>query len=419
MSEWPIRAVKQVAEVKLGKMVRPGPRSDSDVEAPYLRAAHIQPQGRLIDVDDKTMWFSQTELRDLDIRSGDVVVVEGGAGFGRSAYVTENREGWGFQNSIVRVRPRSASSDGRFLNYVFQSLLVSGRTGLEASVATIPHYTAEKVAATMHPFPTVERQRAIADFLDREAAQINAMIEAQKALIGELQERRRAAITTAVDSDESIPRVSLRHLVTAISQGWSPQCEDTPVGDPSSEWSVLKVGCVNGGVFRAAQNKGLPGDLDPRPELGLRAGDLLMSRGNTRELVGSAAIVDQDYPALMLSDLLYRVALDRSLVSSEYVALALSTRRARDEIEIAAKGTSHSMQKISQGDIRSTTIPLRTLRAQAAVVAEVKAVTSRTDAMIAAAREVIDLLRERREALIAAAVTGRIDPATGVEEDAA
>ena len=140
-----------------------------------------------------------------------------------------------------------------------------------------------------------------------------------------------------------------------------------------------------------------------------------MSRGNTRELVGSAAVVDKDYPTLMLSDLIYRVTLDDSLIDSAYVALALSTRMARDEIEMLAKGASHSMQKISQGDVRSTTIPLRSRQGQALVVAEAKEVAARTDTLISAAHRVIELLRERREALITAAVTGMIDPTTGIE----
>lgn len=320
------------------------------------------------------------------------------------------------------MRPRPAV-EARYVVYLMKSSWFGGE--LIKRERGIGAGGAKGVRTTEVPFrvlrtidcyiPTVEGQRAIADFLDRETAQIDSMIEAQNVLMQELRERQRAAISNTIDSDASLQRVPLRRLITGISQGWSPQCEDTPVDDPSTQWSVLKVGCVNGGVFRPKQNKMLPGDLEPRPELGLRAGDLLMSRGNTREWVGSAAVVDRDYPTLMLSDLLYRVAVDRSLVSSEYVALALSTRKARDEIEIAAKGASHSMQKVSQGDIRSTTIPLRSLQAQADVVNEASAITVRADAMISAAQEVIDLLRERREALITAAVTGRIDPETGTE----
>lgn len=320
------------------------------------------------------------------------------------------------------MRPRPAV-EARYVVYLMKSSWFGGE--LIKRERGIGAGGAKGVRTTEVPFrvlrtidcyiPKVEGQRAIADFLDRETAQIDSMIEAQNVLMQELRERQRAAISNTIDSDASLQRVPLRRLITGISQGWSPQCEDTPVDDPSTQWSVLKVGCVNGGVFRPEQNKMLPGDLEPRPELGLRAGDLLMSRGNTREWVGSAAVVDRDYPTLMLSDLLYRVAVDRSLVSSEYVALALSTRKARDEIEIAAKGASHSMQKVSQGDIRSTTIPLRSLQAQADVVNEASAITVRADAMISAAQEVIDLLRERREALITAAVTGRIDPETGTE----
>ena len=140
-----------------------------------------------------------------------------------------------------------------------------------------------------------------------------------------------------------------------------------------------------------------------------------MSRGNTRELVGSAAVVDKDYPSLMLSDLVYRVTFDQSTIDSQYVALALSTRLARDQIEILAKGASHSMQKITQGDIRSITVPLRSRQEQAAVVAEARTIAAHTDTLITAARRVIELLRERREALITAAVTGKIDPETGIE----
>ncbi len=263
--------------------------------------------------------------------------------------------------------------------------------------------------------PPVPHQRAMADFLDRETAQIDAMIEAQQSMVDHLHERRRAAISDIMDGDASLSRVPLRRLIVGISQGWSPQCEDTPVEDPTREWAVLKVGCVNGGVFQPAQNKMLPGDIEPRPELALRAGDLLLSRGNTRELVGSAAVVDKNYPTLMLSDLLYRVALDQSMADNQYVALALSTRLARDEIEMSAKGASHSMQKISQGDIRSITIPFRSLEEQAAIVAKANRHTSRANMLIPAAQHVIELLRERRNALITAAVTGRLDPATGVE----
>ncbi|MCY2977898.1 MAG: hypothetical protein NTU79_04440 [Planctomycetota bacterium] len=75
----------------------------------------------------------------------------------------------------------------------------------------------------------------------------------------------------------------VKHLTRSIEQGWSPQCEGLPV-ENESEWGVLKVGCVNSGTFNPQENKVLPADLEPIASLSISAGDLLISRANTREL---------------------------------------------------------------------------------------------------------------------------------------
>ena len=45
----------------------------------------------------------------------------------------------------------------------------------------------------------------------------------------------------------------LKHCVSRIEQGWSPQCDAQPAGE--LEWGVLKVGCVNKDSFSGQQNK--------------------------------------------------------------------------------------------------------------------------------------------------------------------
>jgi type I restriction enzyme S subunit len=97
----------------------------------------------------------------------------------------------------------------------------------------------------------------------------------------------------------------VKSLIHSIEQGWSPQCEGYPADD--GDWGVLKVGCVNGGRFDPDENKALPVNLEPIPSLGIAKGDILISRANTRELVGSAAVVEDNYPQLMLCDKLYRL----------------------------------------------------------------------------------------------------------------
>ncbi|KWR73988.1 hypothetical protein RN04_01910 [Arthrobacter sp. W1] len=157
------------------------------------------------------------------------------------------------------------------------------------------------------PVPNLpfDEQRAIADYLDQETAQIDALVAKQEEFIELLRERRSAAIESAVVGVK-LYGSRLKHLIRSLRQGWSPQCYSWPT-DGVECWAVLKTGAVNGGVFRAKENKELPSTEIPRPEIVVRAGDLVVSRTNTRELVGSAAVVDRDYPKLMLSDKLMQL----------------------------------------------------------------------------------------------------------------
>ena len=66
-------------------------------------------------------------------------------------------------------------------------------------------------------------------------------------------------------------------LISDLEQGWSPQCENYPA--EKGDMGVLKVGCVNGGTFNPDENKALPADLPPIPELGIQAGDVLIVTG--------------------------------------------------------------------------------------------------------------------------------------------
>ena len=88
-NDTPYVPLKRFAEVTLGKMKSPTNKGGMFL-APYMRAANIQPNGVFTyQSDTKKMWFTADELRYLDLRKNDVLVVEGGAGFGRSAILTD------------------------------------------------------------------------------------------------------------------------------------------------------------------------------------------------------------------------------------------------------------------------------------------------------------------------------------------
>lgn len=202
--------------------------------------------------------------------------------------------------------------------------------------------------------------------------------------------------------------VKLRHLVSKIEQGWSPQCEGEPVTS-SDQWGVLKVGCVNGGVFDPAENKALPAGLAAQPDLGIRRGDILISRANTRDLVGSVAVPEADHPRLMLCDKLYRLRL-REKATSAFVQRLLQSSSSRSRIELAASGASASMVNISQEVVLQMECAMPSMSEQVAIAAFLDRETAKIDALVAEQQRLIELLKEKRQAVISHAVTKGLDP---------
>ena len=191
-------------DVKLGKMLQTKPKSPTDRLQPYLRAAHIQPGGRLdLTIDTKEMYFSEPEAEALSLRAGDAVIVEGGAGFGRAAYLTEDMPGWGFQNSVIRLR--GASSDTRYAVYALQAALESGEIAIACNAATFAHFTAEKVESFRIPYHGTDEHRRIADHLDEVTGRIDAMLATIDELKALLVERRAALITDVVTGRKKVP----------------------------------------------------------------------------------------------------------------------------------------------------------------------------------------------------------------------
>lgn len=269
------------------------------------------------------------------------------------------------------------------------------------------------------PLPPISEQRTIADFLDRETAKIDALIQKQGAFRALLDEHRRALITAAV-SESSAPLLSapqigtggiravrLRSVLRRIEQGWSPQCENRPA-DPD-EWGVLKVGCVNGGTFNPDENKALPPDLVALPELEIQSGDLLVSRANTLDLVGSAALVRVPKAKLLLCDKLYRLTLRQDRILPEFLAYVLRSGPARHFIEGAATGASPSMKNISQDAIKDLPVLLPKIDVQIAIVRYLDDRLADIDILDRRSVEMIERLRELRVALLTAAVTGQLD----------
>jgi type I restriction enzyme S subunit len=421
---WEVKKLKHVSpQLTVGIVVEPS-KLYTDEGVPALRSLNVKAGAITL---DNLVFITQAghELHPKSrLRAGDIVAVRTGQP-GASAVIPQELDGCNCIDLIVIRKPVAGSE--RFLCWYLGAdpALVQFSTGSGGAIQQ--HFNISTAANLIVTVPPLAEQTAIAAFLGSETAKIDALVTEQQRLIELLNEKRQAVISHAITKGlspdtpmkpsgvEWLGKVpahwevrKIKHLACSIEQGWSPQCEGG-ASDLDSEWGVLKVGCVNGGTFNPFENKLLPSEMEPIPSLAIRAGDLLVSRANTRELVGSAAVAERDYPRLMLCDKLYRIRLMENLCWPKFVCYYLEVGVVREQIELAATGASSSMLNIGQSAIMDLVIAFPSLKEQSEILSYLERELAKLDTLTAEAQRAIDLLQERRAALISAAVTGQID----------
>jgi len=286
--------------------------------------------------------------------------------------------------------------------------------------------------------PPLQEQAAIVRFIRHLDQRVNRLIKAKRRLIEALNEQKQAIIHRAVtrgldptvplkpsgiDWLGDIPRhwnlpLLARH-VCSIEQGWSPRAAEGDLLD--DQWAVVSLSSVKRGRFDNRAVKPIKLDAEVPQQYEIHPGDLLLTRSNTRLLVGDACLVEQARPHTIISDLIYRLKLLPTL-EPKFAMYWLLSPSGRYQIERDARGSSGTMPKISQQHIKSWRIPVPTLEEQTKIVAQIDLKTRRISLGISKAEREIELLREYRTRLVSDVVTGQLDvrhldlPEAGEEE---
>jgi restriction endonuclease S subunit len=133
------------------------------------------------------------------------------------------------------------------------------------------------------------------------------------------------------------------------------------------------------GRLDISQFKYLDEDIPKDAPCRCRQGDIYLQRGNTKELVGTAALFDVDAPDFIYPDLMIRVRADESKILSTFLLHTLQSQSVREYLMRNAGGTAGNMPKINQGIVESIPIPLLPLEEQRQIVAEFDAEAAQMD----------------------------------------
>ena len=312
---------------------------------------------------------------------------------------------------LAVLRPRKEVIDGAFLFRCFQAKPIQVQLALSANGVTRFGLPRSEIGATVVPVPPLPQQHAIARYLDGETGRLDALVAEKERLLSLLREKSQALITRAVTRGVN-PVVSFRHSGIA----W--------LGDIPARWDLRKIAWL----FRERDQRGRP-DL-PLLEVSLNSG--VVQREFTGEKIESTTADHSSYKVARKGDVVfnkmrmwqgavgvapvdglvspdYVVAEPTGSLSSEYSGLLFRVPPFSAECARRSRGRAWDRPRLYWDGFREIQVPVPTFSEQTAIVNHVRARTSVLDELISVADTSITLLQERRAALIAAAVTGRID----------
>lgn len=410
-AHWNRSALKRLASYQNGFAFKP--ENWADAGRPIIRIAQL--------TNDAEPNYFVGELDErLRVSNGDLL-------FSWSAtidsFIWVKGEAW-LNQHIFKVTPTEEATKA-YLFYLIK-FLAPKLADLDAHGSTMRHIKKESLGQLVY-VPPIDEQIAISAFLDRETAKIDALIAEQEKLIALLAEKRQATISHAVtkglnpnapmkDSGVAwMEEVPAHWLLTPLARIALDRC-DGPFGSgiKSEHYRddgalVVRLQNIRAGAFNKGESVYLDKDyfLDELQGHDVVAEDLLIAGlGDDNNLLGRACVAPSELgPALVKADC-FRFRLNTERAVPYFVAWQLSSGAAYDA-GVLSTGTTRSRIPLSVMASRKVALPPHS--EQEVIAKFIASENEKLDTLTAEASYAVALLRERRSALIAAAVTGQID----------
>jgi type I restriction enzyme S subunit len=366
-------------------------------------------------------------LTEAGLRTGstavgpDTLIVSTRAPIG---YVAQTNARTAFNQGCRGLTPRAAL-DVRFYRYVLSASPENLQSRGQGS--TFVELSTESLASLPVPNPGLNQQRAIGDFLDGETARIDALISARTTQLKLVAERQSHALRLALEPyGVVLPEGSPSEVGQALPFGW----RWIKLGSLLSQLTNGYVGptrdiLVDDGI-RYIQGLHIKGGkidferrpfyvtrewFEQRPRISLLAGDVLIVQTGD---IGQCAVVPDGFGEASCHALL--IARPRpNLISPEYLGVYLQSEFGQAQLLRLATGALHPHLEFG---IRTAEVVVPPRSVQSELVRRVRTANDWGGKVASLGQRNRALLREHRQALITAAVTGQLDLARDIAEEA-
>lgn len=213
-----------------------------------------------------------------------------------------------------------------------------------------------------------------------------------------------------------LPKTWARVLITEVlepningkpfQQGWSPQCENVSAGE--DQWGVLKTTAIQHGAFWDHENKRLPRNLEPRPHLEVKPGDVVMTCAGPRSRCGVACLVERTRPKLLMSGKMYRFRPHPTVMHPKYLAYFLQTRESQIEIDRMKTGISDSGLNLTHDRFGTLKVTVAPINEQRRIVTKIEELFSELDNGVESLTTALDMLMVYRQVVLKQAFEGKL-----------
>ena len=417
-SEWSLTRVKYESYVK-ARVGWHGLKSDDFTdEGPYLVTGS---DFKGPEIAWKDCYHCDEERYEQDkyiqLKEGDLLITKDGT-IGKVALV-RNLDGKATLNSgVFVVRPLSDNYTSRFYFWLLQATVFTGFVDFNKTGSTILHLYQDTFVNFLYAMPSYIEQQKIANFLDHETAKIDTLIDKQQQLIKLLKEKRQAVISHAVTKGLN-PNAPMRdsgvewlgevpeHWIVKRLKHISPKVGVGLVINPSTYTRDEGVYFIFGGDVKEYYF-----DLSKTRRISsLDSDNLLPSRLNHRDLLsvrvgypGITAVVPSELEGSNCASV---IVIRRGEYDSDWLCAAMNVWVGRQQVDLVSYGAAQKQFNVA--DAVEFIFPVPPESEQKAIAIFVQSALNRFDALASKAEYQIELLQERRTALISAAVTGKID----------
>lgn len=259
---------------------------------------------------------------------------------------------------IFKVLVAEDEMDGDFFIYAVNSRLDEMIRQAHGGVG-LRHITKTKLEAIHLPVPQVDEQRRIVASI-KECMERVEEIEGLRAEAMKEADSLAPSLYAAIEDEQHWPMKTVGDVVLKSRNGKSIRPDNK-----NFTGYVLSISAVHDVTLNLDSPKPIILPEKVYRQYSISAGDVFVSRANTRDLVGLASVaVASPNDRIIYPDLLIKLEVNSQLINPRYLAYALRTPESRRQIKDKAFGTSQSMVKISGERLKEVIIPVPPLDVQ-------------------------------------------------------